>query len=243
MITFSGENKDNKKLDLINPSNNLKFKVKKDTYKTSISFELGKVHEKKLYTVVNNNDFNFGLFCSKKNKTIGQKHKMLEIIDKIKILGLQVDTENYLNPIIISLNSNNVIQQLTKCNKYRYRFVLESFSFSSNFENETDVILLTSNGLSNAKETLIDSKTEKVLGVTHNLLEIVNWELAKGQTKWSQAIFVDSEYHTKWSNLAFAFTTSNITDLISFITVTLLDDNEKKIDFPIKCKKNSNSWF
>ena len=31
LITFSGENKNNKKLDLINPSNNLKFEVKKDT--------------------------------------------------------------------------------------------------------------------------------------------------------------------------------------------------------------------
>ena len=44
LITFSVENKNNKKLGLINPSNNLKFEVKKDTYKTSISFELGKVH-------------------------------------------------------------------------------------------------------------------------------------------------------------------------------------------------------
>ena len=47
LITFSGENKNNKKLDLINPSNNSKFGVQKDTCKTSISFELGKVHEKK----------------------------------------------------------------------------------------------------------------------------------------------------------------------------------------------------
>ena len=46
LITFSVENKNNKKLGLINPSNNLKFEVKKDTYKTSISFELGKGHEK-----------------------------------------------------------------------------------------------------------------------------------------------------------------------------------------------------
>ena len=46
--TCSGENKNNKKLDLINSSNNLKFEVKRDTYKTSISFELGKVHEKKI---------------------------------------------------------------------------------------------------------------------------------------------------------------------------------------------------
>ena len=93
---------------------------------------------------------------SKKKKTIGEKQEMLEIVDAIKILGLQVETENYLNPINISLNINNVIQQLTKYNKCRYRFVLESFLFSSNFENETDVIFLTCNGLSNAKEALIN---------------------------------------------------------------------------------------
>ena len=156
LITFSGENKGNKNLDLIKHSNNLKFKVKKDTYKTSISFELRKVHEKKSYSVVSNNFFNFGLLPSKKNETIGEKCIMLETINTIKILGLEVQTENYLNPINISLNTNNVIQQLTKYNKYRYRFVLESFLFSSNFENETDVILLTCNGLSNAKEGLIN---------------------------------------------------------------------------------------
>ena len=76
--------------------------------------------------------FNFGLLRSKKNKTIGEKCKMLEIIATIKILGLHVETENYLNPINISLNNNNVIQQSTKYNKYRYRFVLESSLFSSN---------------------------------------------------------------------------------------------------------------
>ena len=110
MITFSGENKDNIKLDLINPSNNLKFEVKKDTFKTSINFELGKVHAKKLYIVGSDNIFNFGLLHSKKNKAIGKKHKMLEVIDTIKSLGLQFETENYLSPINISLNTNNVIQ-------------------------------------------------------------------------------------------------------------------------------------
>ena len=54
------------------------------------------------------------------------------------------------------MNTNNVIQQLTKYNKYSYRFVLESFLFSSNFENEADVIFLTCNGLSNAKEALVN---------------------------------------------------------------------------------------
>ena len=67
------------------------------------------------------------------------------------------------------------------------------------------------------------------------LSEIQNWELAKGETKRSQAIFTDSEYQTKPSHLAFAFITKNITDLINF-TVTLLDENGKK-PFPSNEKK------
>ena len=59
------------------------------------------------------------------------------------------------------MSTNNVIQQLTKYSKYKYRFVLESFFFSSNFENETDVIFLTYNGLIDTKEALNNSKTEK----------------------------------------------------------------------------------
>ena len=84
---FSYENKGIKKLDVIKPSDNLKFEVKKNTYKTSISFELGKINEKKSYSVVSANVFNFGLLCSKKNKTIDENRKMLEIIDTMKILG------------------------------------------------------------------------------------------------------------------------------------------------------------
>ena len=104
---------------------------------------------------------------------------------------------------------------------------MEAFLFSSNFENQTGVIFLACDGLSNAKEALSISK---VLGVTY-LLEIVNWELGKGRTKRSQAIFVDSEYHTKPSHLAFVFISRSITDLINF-TVTLLDSNRKKLTFP-----------
>ena len=105
---------------------------------------------------------------------------------------------------------------------------------SSNFENETDVIFLTCIGLSNAKEVLINSKTENVLGVTC-LSKILNFELSKAQTKRSQAIFGDSESHNNSLHLAFAFITRNITDL-SF-TVTLFDGNRKKLTFPSNEKK------
>ena len=48
LIIFSGENKNNKKLDLITPDNNIKFQLKRDVYKNSIGFELAKVSEKKI---------------------------------------------------------------------------------------------------------------------------------------------------------------------------------------------------
>ena len=73
------------------------------------------------------------------------------------------------------------------------------------------------------------------MGITY-LSKVPNWNLDKGQTKRSQAIFVDSEFQTKPSHLAFPFTT-NLPDLLNF-TVTLLDSNGKKIKSPESEKKN-----
>ena len=106
---------------------------------------------------------------------------------------------------------------------------MENFLFSSNFTNETDVTFLCCDGLSKAKEDLIDSELKKVLGVSY-LSKVSNWSFAKGQTKRSQAIFVDSEFQTKPSHLAFAFTTRDLSDLLSF-TAILLESNEKEIKF------------
>ena len=116
LITFSGESKNDKKLDLVTPDNN-KFQLKRDVYKNSIGFEFAKVHEKKYYTVINNKILSFGLLRSNKNRFVGQKYKMEEIINIVRILGLQVQSENYLNPINISMNSNELLKKLEKYKK------------------------------------------------------------------------------------------------------------------------------
>ena len=46
----------------------------------------------------------------------------LEIIDTSRILGIQDNDVNFLNPITISISSDTVIQKLTKYKKYRYRY-------------------------------------------------------------------------------------------------------------------------
>ena len=87
LITFSSENKNNKKLDLVTPDNNIKFQLKRDVYKNSIGFNRQK-YTKKSYTVINNKILNFGLLRSNKNRFVGQKYKMKEIIDIVRVLGL-----------------------------------------------------------------------------------------------------------------------------------------------------------
>ena len=102
-----------------------------------------------------------------------------KIIDTIPIRGIQNTDYNFLNSIYISINSDVVIQKLTKYKNYRYRFVLESILFSSNIENETDVILVVCNGLNNVKHALISKKKlENTIGVCY-LTEIKDWEIIK----------------------------------------------------------------
>ena len=201
-----------------------------------MTFEVGKVHKKKSYNVVGDKVFNSGIWRTKKNKTIGQKRSLgMEIVDTIQILGAQDKNINFLNPITVSPRSDNVILELTKYKKYRYRFVLESLVFSSNFENNTDVIFVFCEGLNDAKEALINSNLQAVLGVRY-LNGIKSWELVKDQPKRSQAIFTDSEENQKASHFAFGFVTRNFSDLLKF-TVMILDNDGKEITFPNSEKK------
>ena len=134
-----------------------------------------------------------------------------------------------MNLIEINLDSNDIIEKLSNNKKFKYIFLIENLLFSSNLENDKYVIFVTCNGLTNAKKALINSKICKTLGVVY-LLEIKNWNLVKGESKKSQAIFTNSEYHTKSSHFGFAFTTKTVFDLFNF-TVTLLDGNNNKITF------------
>ena len=53
----------------------------------------------------------------------------------------------------------------------------------------------------------------------------------KGESRQSQAFFVDSAYHTKSSRYGFAFITKTVSDLLNF-TITLLDSKGNEITFP-----------
>ena len=232
LIYFSGEEKN--KLHLIRPKSKLKFQFEKDIYKKEMKFELAKVHKKKTFNVVGDYISNFSMLRTEKNG-IGNKRKMqIELVDEISILGIQNSEFNVLNLIYISINSDTIISKLQLYKNNRFRFVLNTLLFSSNIVNDTDVIIITSNGLSNTKQALITKNNrpilESTLGVCF-LNEISEWNIVKGASKRVQVVFSDSEDLNRSSDhLAFSFIMKNIADLLQF-SVTLLDGSGKEIAF------------
>lgn len=59
------------------------------------------------------------------------------------------------------------------------------------------------------------------------LSKIKDWNLITAESKRSQAVFVDSEYHMKSSHFGFAFVARNVSCLSNF-TITLMDSSGNK---------------
>ena len=99
----------------------------------------------------------------------------------------------------------------------------------SSIEQDINVIFLMCNGLNDAKESLINGKLYKTLRVV-NTAEIKDWNKLKGQSKWINIVFKDSENPTVAKHFAFVFETINFTDLLNF-QLTLADNEAKLIKF------------
>ena len=72
-----------------------------------------------------------------------------------------------MNPVEITLDSNEIVEDLSKYKRFKYRYLIQSLLFTSNLQNDTNIIFMTRNDLSDAKEALINSKLCKTLGVVY----------------------------------------------------------------------------
>ena len=121
--------------------------------------------------------------------------------------------------------------------QYQYRFIITNLLLSSSIEQDTNVIFLMCNGLNDAKESLINGKLYKTLGVV-NTAEIKDWNKLKGQSKWINIVFKDSENPTVAKNFAFVFETIDFKYLLNF-QLTLADEaklikfKEGEIEVPV----------
>ena len=100
------------------------------------------------------------------------------------------------------------------------------------------MILLICNGLNDARDSIINGKLYKSLGVI-NINEIRDWIKIKGESKWINIIFNDSENLTLAKHFAFAFETVNLSNLLNF-QFSLLDNEAKPITFTPNEKKNQH---
>ena len=117
----------------------------------------------------------------------------------------------------------------------KHCFIIDSLLISSSVVQDTNVIFLICNGLNDARDSLINRKLYKSLGVI-NINEIKDWTKLKGESKWINIIFNDSENPTLAKHFAFAFETVNLSDLLNFQLI-LLDDEVKLIKFAPNEKK------
>ena len=230
LVNFSNKLRtENEKLNIITTKNYLAFNVINNILKNKLNFELTKVHTKKTFEIIDKAVYNFGILKTE-GRNIGRKRQaQVEIMDLVRIIGIQKTENLYLNPVDVNIKSESVIRKLMR-KKTKYKFVLRSMIFSSNIINETDTIFLLVEGLNDARKIFINDSLETGIGVCY-LTEVKNWKLIKGQSKRVQVVFDDTEKFAGQSkHFAFNFITRNISDILRF-TITLVDGTKKLIKF------------
>ena len=219
-------------VDRITPQKKIRVNLQNDVIKNRITLELARGKDEEITRLTNNKIRNFGILSTKMYKRIGQKRIEIpyQLIDAFHVKALQ-NIEDYekLNPINIRINSNQIINDLTKYKNYKYRFLIEDLLFSSSVANDTNVIFITCSGLNDAKKALINGKVNKTLEVI-NLFQIKNSSEVKGDSNWINAVFIDSEYPSITDHFSFAFVTKNLSDLLDF-TFQLIDSKGELITF------------
>ena len=155
-----------------------------------------------------------------------------QIADEARIVGLQ----NYnlfekLNPVEINIHDSEIQGKLSRygTQRYKYCFIIDSLLICSLVVQDTNVIFLICNGLNDARDSLINGKLYKGLGII-NIDEIRDWTKIKGKSRWINIIFNNSENPMLAKHFAFAFETVYLNDLLNF-QLSLLDNKAKPIKF------------
>ena len=154
----------------------------------------------------------------------------MKFVDEFKIEGFQ-NFRQYLkiNPINIQIIDPQIQNTLLfYSNKYKYRFILNSLLSSSSVQKDTNAIFITTNGLNDAKEILINGKLVQGIGVIFTS-EIEDWKNIKKTSDWVNVVLTDSQYPIEAKHFAFAFETTDLHNILNF-EYSLVDDEGKLIE-------------
>ena len=107
----------------------------------------------------------------------------MQIKDEFLIEGLQkFEQYSKINPISVQIIDSDLQTKLRfYSKKYKYRFIANSLLFSSAIKEDTNAIFITTNGLNDAKDILINGKVFQGVGVIY-IPEIENWNKIKNKS-------------------------------------------------------------
>ena len=208
------------------PQKRFKFTVKSKNYKENIALQLVSTKSKNvIIKKIENKINNFGILSQNKNKRIGEKRQMARLVDEILISGLQ-DLEKYykLNPIDIKTDNSQIIS-LSKYGKYHLKTT--SLLLGASFDQTTDVIFRTCNGLNHAKMALINGKIHNIMCAI-NLTEETNFDLITNISKWLNILFNESNREAK--HFSFEVVSNSLHNILSF-SYSMLDSKGNLLTF------------
>ena len=135
-----------------------------------------------------------------------------------------------INPINIQITDPEIQNKLLfYANRYKYKFIAKSLLFSSSIKKDTNVIFITTNRLTDAKNILIYGKLYQGIGVIF-ISEIEDWEKIKAKSNWKNVLLTDSIYPIAAKHFNFRFETKDLHNLLNF-EFSLLDEEGKIIQF------------
>ena len=210
--------------NLINSKNRLKFNILNNIQREFITLQLEDILNPKKIETVDSKITNFSIISIR-------RQKRMKSVDEFKIEGFQ-NFQQYLkiNPIniqIIDLQIQNKL--LFYANKYNYKFIVNSLLFSSLIQKDTNAIFITTNGLNDSKEILINGKLVPGIGVIFTS-ETEDWKNIKKTSDWVNAVLADAQYPIADKHFAFAFETTTLHNILNF-EYSLVDDKGKLIEF------------
>ena len=122
-----------------------------------------------------------------------------------------------LTQIEINICNSEIQGKLSRygTQRYKYCFIFDSLLITLSVVQDTAVIFLICKGLDDARDSLINGKLYKTLGII-NINEIRDWTKIKRESECINIIFNDSENPALAKHFAFAFEIVNLKDLLNF---------------------------
>ena len=159
-------------------------------------------------------------------------------IDTVVIRAQQdFDVAGRLNPIQVEITHDRIINMLTQYKNVVYKITPLGLLFPASVTNDTGRVQITSTKISGAKKVILNYKLFDVIAKI-DLDKIPNLKDIKGESIWVNVPFKDNKEIYNASHLCFPIVTKTLSDLNSF-TITLLDDQNKNVEFKSGDKKAS----